>query len=589
MLKRVLLLLIFVLLAGGSVSRAATFLQPGEAFQFSARLLTESGSSVVEVHYRIAPGYYMYRDQFKFAVADPARMAAPVFPAAKIKFDETFNKDEAVYRDAVTIRVPVVVATGVLQLTSISQGCADAGLCYSPQEARASLVPVSAVGFSDEGAHLAATLQSGNVLAIIALFYGLGVLLSFTPCVLPMVPILSSLIVGQQTHTPMPRSKGFLLALSYTLGMALVYTALGVAAGLAGEGLAAQLQTPWVLGVSAALMVVFALSMFDIYTLQMPRAIQNVLSQRFGHQRGGHFAGVFAMGAVSALIVGPCMAAPLAGALVYISQTRDTVFGGLALFALAIGMGTPLLLLGASAGAVLPRVGHWMESVKYFFGVLLIATAIWLVSPVLAVNLQMAAWAALLLVCAVLLGVFRGWPRPVRGRVVFTRLTGLAFLVASAVWAAGALRGGDDVLAPLTQAAPVASKEIHLVPGVVGSAAAPVFERVRSVAELDRLLAAAGKPVMLDFYADWCVSCKEMERFTYTDARVSERFGRMRLVQVDVTANNDDDRALLKRFALFGPPGIIFFDQGGRVIDNASVIGFQDADRFLVSLGRVLP
>ncbi len=586
LLRRVLLVLLLPLMG---LAQAATFLQPDQAFRFSARLINEAGGSVVEVHYRIAPGYYMYRDQFKFAVAEPARMAAPVFPAAKIKFDETFNRDEAVYRDAVTIRVPVVAATGTLQLTSISQGCADAGLCYAPQEARASLVPVSAGGFSDEGAHLAATLQSGNVLAIIALFYGLGVLLSFTPCVLPMVPILSSLIVGQQTHTPMSRSKAFLLALSYTLGMALVYTALGIAAGLAGEGLAAQLQTPWVLGVSAALMVVFALSMFDIYTLQMPRAIQNVLSQRFGHQRGGHFAGVFAMGAVSALIVGPCMAAPLAGALVYISQTRDTVLGGLALFALAIGMGTPLLLLGASAGAVLPRVGRWMESVKYFFGVLLIATAIWLVSPVLAVNLQMAAWAALLLVCAGLLGVFRGWPRPLRGRVVLTRLTGLAFLVASAVWAAGALRGGDDVLAPLTQAAPVASKEIHLVPGVVGSAAAPVFERVRSVAELDRLLAAAGKPVMLDFYADWCVSCKEMERFTYTDARVAEHFGRMRLVQVDVTANNDDDRALLKRFALFGPPGIIFFDQGGRVIDNAAVIGFQDADRFLVSLGRVLP
>ena len=595
LLAWLLALLVFAAAAAG----AADFLQPDEAFRPSARFISDADGQAVVARYRIAGEYYMYRDQFKFAVDAPASLGAPVFPPAKIKFDATFNKDMAVYRDAVEIRVPVRVAGETVRFTAVSQGCADAGLCYSPQEARFDLRLgegggwfdlgsfASFADFSDDPAHLAATLQGGRLGTVLVLFFGLGLLLSFTPCVLPMVPILSSLIVGHASsgqHGAASRTRGLLLSGSYTLGMALVYTALGVAAGLAGEGLAGFLQTPWLLGISALVMVLFALSMFDVYTLQLPLALQTALSQRFAHLKGGHYAGVFGMGALSALIVGPCMAAPLAGALIYISQTRDTLLGGTALFALAIGMGTPLLLIGASAGALVPRAGRWMEAVKRFFGVLMIAVAIWLVSPVLPPVAQALAWAGLSIGCAFLLGLFSKPASP--GRPWTARVLGALFLMGGVVLAAGAVRGAMNGGAPWSldalRTAPAAVAEER----EVGSAPPPVFERVRSVAELDAILAKPGKPVMVDFYADWCVSCKEMERFTYTDPRVAEHFAGMRLLQVDVTANTPEDRALLKRFALFGPPGILFFGRDGRLIEDATVIGYQNADRFLNKLQR---
>jgi len=592
-MRRLLPFLALVLLACGALGpgRAADFLQPDEAFRPAAQFVSDGAGQAVVARYRIARGYYMYRDQFKFAVEAPARLGAPDFPPAEIKFDPTFNKDMAIYRDEVVIRVPVQVTGETVRFTAVSQGCADAGLCYAPQEARFDL-RLGAGGsgggfadFSDDPAHLAATLKGGQLGTILILFYGLGLLLSFTPCVLPMVPILSSLIVGDASRAALGhagRTRGLMLSGSYTLGMALVYTALGIAAGLAGEGLAGFLQTPWLLGVSAAVMVLFALSMFDVYTLQLPLALQTALSQRFAHLRGGHYAGVFAMGALSALIVGPCMAAPLAGALIYISQTRDTLLGGTALFTLALGMGTPLLLIGASAGALVPRAGRWMEAVKRFFGVLMIAVAIWLVAPVLPHAAQMLAWAGLLVLCAVLLGLFARTARPWAARVA-----GALFLMGGVVVAAGAVRGSGAGFAPLdllraNSPATGSTAEDR----VIGSAPPPVFERVRSVAELEAILAKPGKPVMLDFYADWCVSCKEMERFTYTDARVAERFAGMRLLQVDVTANTPEDRALLKRYQLFGPPGILFFGNDGRLIEDANVVGYQNAERFLNTLQR---
>jgi len=357
--------------------------------------------------------------------------------------------------------------------------------------------------------------------------------------------------------------------------MALVYTALGVAAGLAGEGLAAALQQPWVLALFAAGLVALSLSMFGVYELQLPSVFTSRLSNASQRLPGGRFAGVFAMGGVSALIVSPCVAAPLAGALVYISQTRDVALGGTALFALAAGMSVPLLLMGASAGALLPRAGGWMDEVKRCFGVLLLGVALWTVQSILPAALALALWGALALGAAVMLASSQhghhrsGWTKSLWRRVVAAVLAvcGLMQLV-------GAASGGTNPLQPLA----------HLRASASAAARGPVFTTVRSVAELDNALRTAGRPVMLDFYADWCVSCKEMERFTFVDPLVQKKMAGALLLKADVTANSDADRALLKRFNLFGPPGTIFFDPQGRELPAARIAGFQDATRFLQTL-----
>ena len=598
----------------------AAFLEPEEAFQFAARVVNRNA---IEVHYNIADGYYLYRERFKFDVkaesgaASTIKLGEPVYPKGEIKFDETFQKDVEHYRKEVAVRIPVEGgAAAPFTLIATSQGCADAGLCYPPQQARARLIlvgasaaasppasgprvaraPTAALAASDraldDASRIASTLQGGNLALITLVFAGLGVLLAFTPCVLPMLPILSSIIVGQGDAgggRGVDKTKGFLLALTYSLGMALVYTALGIAAGLVGEGLAAALQTPLILGAFAFVLVLLALSMFGFYELQVPAMFQRRVSQwsgalgdvRDGKVGAARLGGVFAMGALSALIVGPCIAAPLAGTLVYISQSRDVVVGGVALFALAAGMSVPLLIVGLSAGALLPRAGAWMETVKRFFGALLIAAAIWMIAPVIPSSMQMLAWATLAVIGAVFLRAFDALPDAARGWTRFAKGVGVLLLLTGAVEFIGAVTGGRDVLRPLAH-----FDTATMDRSTRGASAAVRFESVKSSAELDRRVANAGRPVLLDFYADWCVSCKEMERYTYSDPRIAAKMGGFLLLKADVTANDADDRALLKRFGLFGPPGIVFFDRNGKPIVNATVIGYQNAERFLASLAH---
>lgn len=563
-----LLAVLFMLFAPLAVAQD-DFLPPEAAFRFSARVIDEKSA---EVTYQIADGYTMYREQFAFS-ASGARLGTPSFPRGKVKYDDIFQKDVETYRDSVTIRVPFD-ATGVFTLTATSQGCADAGLCYPPMTSSIELAGGSTTAGTtgasaalprDETGAIEASLQSRRLLVIAPLFLLLGLGLALTPCVLPMVPILSSIIVGDGAGTS--RRRGLALSAAYSLGMAIVYTLLGIGAGLAGEGLAATLQNPWVLGAFALLMVALSLSMFDIYQLQMPAFVQERLLRTSEKQAAGKFAGVFVMGALSALIVGPCVAAPLAGALVYISATRDVLIGGGALFSMAVGMSIPLLLVGLSAGTLLPRVGAWMDSVKRFFGVLMLATAWWMVSPVIPARVQMAGWAILGIGYAAYLF------RPSRGGALFKGM-GLLFAGFGAVQAGGLVTGGQDPLAPLAHLGTASTRHVE-------------FIRVRSGDELDAAIArASGKPVMLDFYADWCVSCKEMEKLTFSDPRVQRQFSEMVLLQADVTANNVDDKSLLKRFGLFGPPGIIFFDPAGRELPHARVVGYQNAERFLESLSR---
>ncbi len=609
-LLRIVVLGFAALAAGAHAARAVDdFLEPERAFKFATRVLDERSA---EVSFEIAPGYYLYREQFRFEAND-AQLGAVAIPAGKVKFDETFQKDVETYRDVIRIVLPVTKAAQRFRLTVTSQGCADKGLCYPPMQSAAEL---SLAGFGGDGtarvqhvsdnaaagvatttaltaaasprstsgvataaintaapgdaSRLDAALRGGGFWSVVGVFLLAGVLLSLTPCVLPMLPILSSIIVG---HGGTPsRGRGLALAVSYSLGMALVYTAFGVVAGLAGEGLAAWLQNPWVLGVFALGLVALALSMFGVYELQLPGAVTNQLAGASQRLPSGRVASVFAMGGVSALIVSPCVAAPLAGALVYLSQTRDVWLGGTALFALAAGMSVPLLLVGASAGAWLPKAGAWMDDVKRFFGLLLLGVALWTLQSALPGPLVLALWGALAITAAVLVFGVRG-SAAARGvwRYAGAGVLGLVGLLQLV----GAAAGGADPLQPLAS----------LRGGV--AAAAPQFTRVRSVAELDAALLAAGRPVMLDFYADWCVSCKEMERFTFADAAVQRKLAGALLLKADVTKNDADDRALLKRFALFGPPGTIFFDRSGREIDGARVVGFQNSDQFLRSLAAV--
>ena len=586
------MVLVILFLFSAQARAADEFLDPDVAFKANARALDER---TVEVSFEIAPGYYLYRERFKFE-ATQATLGAAVVPAGKVKFDETFQKNVETHRGQLRIAIPVSQAGPNFPLAVSYQGCADKGLCYPPAQMKAN-VSLAAFGGSgsvtvlpgreislgniptararDVGIDTAsptdstgidAALQSGRFWTVIGVFLLAGVLLSLTPCVLPMLPILSSLIVGQ--GQAVTRGRGLSLALSYSLGMALVYTALGVAAGLAGEGLAAALQNVWVLTAFAAGLVALSLSMFGAYELQLPSALTASLSQASGRLPAGRVAGVFAMGGVSALIVSPCVAAPLAGALVYLSQTRDVWLGGSALFALAAGMSVPLLLLGASAGAWLPKTGAWMLDVKRAFGVLLLAVAVWTVQPVLPAWSVLLLWGGLLIVAAVLLWSGRHGLRVRRVAAVALAAFGLL------QWAAAAT-GGADPLRPWA----------HWVRGAELSAdSARPFTLVQNVAELDAALQAAGRPVMLDFYADWCVSCKEMERFTFSDPQVRKRLSGALLLKADVTRNAAADRELLKRFLLFGPPGTLFFGANGVEIKRARVIGYQDTSRFLQTL-----
>jgi thioredoxin:protein disulfide reductase len=590
------LILAFLTLLAGPVSAASPedLLEPDQAFRFFARAL---GPDAVEVHYQIAPGYYLYRDKFKFA-ADPAtvELGAPDLPAGKLKKDEFFGEVQT-YRGEVRIRLPVRSRGEIKAATLIatSQGCADAGVCYVPHEQKmqvsftgAAASPAddvastsrSGAGLSAADDRVIARLFQADVAVLIASFFGFGLLLAFTPCMLPMIPILSGIIAGRRDAS-LTRTHGFVLAAAYVLGMAVTYAAAGVLAGLSGTMLSAALQNAWVLGAFAAIFVVLAGAMFGWYDLQLPVALQTRLGSATNRMRGGHLAGVFAMGALSALIVGPCVAAPLAGALLYISQSRDGVLGGSALFAMALGMGVPLLVLGASAGALLPKAGPWMETVKRFFGVVLLGVAIYIVSPLVPIAAEMLAWSLLFAITGVFLRAIDPLPAGAKPFDRVAKAVGVLSLVAAIVYLVGALSGSRDVLQPLSGITGSATP--------VASSASPAFVRVGSPAELDRAIAsAAGTPVMLDFFADWCVSCKEMERYTFSDARVQQRLAEVVKIQADVTANAPGHQALLQRFRLFGPPGIIFFDREGREIRDLRVIGFQPAARFAGVLDQVL-
>jgi thiol:disulfide interchange protein DsbD len=445
----------------------------------------------------------------------------------------------------------------------------------------------AASGASTNDDQATTLLKGGKLWLIAAGFFGFGLLLALTPCVLPMIPILSGIIVGDKKahHHATSRLHSFNLSLAYVLGMALSYTLAGIAAGLSGKLLSNALQSPWILGATALIFVILSFSMFGFYELRLPHTIENRMINTTNKLKGGQFIGVFIMGVISALIVSPCVAAPLAGALLYISQTHDVVLGGVALFALSLGMGVPLLLIGASAGHVLPKAGAWMTAVRNFFGVLMLAVAIYIISPALATSIQMVLWAALLIIPAIYLHALDNLPlNSATGRshpwMRFWKGIGIILLVLGIALLIGAVSGAKSALQPLAGLRATSSTTLN-------EATLP-FIRIKNTAELDAQIdAARGKIVMLDFYADWCVSCKEMEQFTFSDASVQKSLKNVVLLQADVTENTAEDLALLKRFNLFGPPGIIFFNRSGQEIKPSKIVGYEDAAKFLVIVNQV--
>ncbi len=575
------------------------FLPPDVAFR---PVVTALDAYTVELAWQIEPGYYLYRDKLAAAaVSDGVQLGGLQTPAGKKKFDEYFGETE-VYYDEVVARVPLNRAGRegrnlVLELGF--QGCAEDGICYPPltREVNVSLPPASAADAPrppeedapaapvSEQDRLATLIGEGNLLAVLATFFGAGLLLALTPCVLPMIPILSGIIAGEGKNvTP---ARGFTLSLSYVLGMALTYTVAGALFAAAGQQAQTIFQQTWILVTFAGLFVVLAAGMFGLFDLQMPSSVQTRLAALSGKQKSGTMIGAFVMGALSSLIVTACVAPPLVAALAVIGQTGDVVRGASALFALSLGMGVPLLAVGASAGKLMVKAGPWMVAVKNAFGFVMLGLAIWMLDRVLPGAVALALWAVLIFMAGVFLGALTPLTPESGGAQKLGKGFGVLAMFYGAVLLLGALAGGEDPLQPLAGTRMAAAGG----GGAAGTHEELEFRRIKTVADLEQAVAQAAnrnQPVMLDFYADWCVSCKEMEKYTFSDPQVQAELEDVVLLQADVTANDAEDQALLKHFRIFGPPSIIFFGPDGQERRPYQVVGFMPADDFAAHAARAI-
>ena len=586
----------------GVESNESDFLEADQAFVLDVSALK---GDALTVNFKIAPGYYLYKQRIHAQSGVPeATITRASFPEAQVKNDPNFGRVE-IYHDQLQIGYQIKFSAHAPVSAPISltyQGCSEKGLCYPPitktiplanpaseaagESAKVATASENAVINSAEDVpkdEVSVLLHDGGFFLVIAGFFGFGLLLSLTPCVFPMIPILSTIILGQGSQSS--RISSFNLSLAYTMGMALSYTVAGIAAGLTGNLISQALQTPAVIYSSAAVFSLLSLSMCGLYEMKLPGFIESRVLSRTQQMQGGKFLSVFIMGALSALVVSPCVAAPLAGALIYIGQTHDVVLGGVALFFLSLGMGMPLLVIGASAGALLPRAGVWMVTVRNFFGVLMLAMAIWLISSQISVAVQMILWGVLLVVVAIYLGALDAvnteqskWP-------VFWKGMGVAMLFVGFAMFVGALSGGEHLLQPLSGFRPA----MDALQADADKSGQLNFKKVRNVDELNHVVqSAAGQFVMLDFYADWCTACKEIEHLTFNHPEVKARLNKLLLVQVDVTQNTPQQQALLKQFRFFGPPGIAFYDPQGNELKLEKVTGFMNSEQFKQRLDHVL-
>lgn len=602
--------LLFLLLISMSVWGVG-FLQPDEAFKPSAKMVDDKTLGVEIV---MGDQIHIYADKLK--IVDASKNDGIDFQSVTMA-DPTELDGEKVYESSPAIRIALVKTqelsgTKKIKLKLSYQGCSSAGLCYEPMEttlevsvntdklpmrepaapailkAPAASTPILAVEEKNitvpvvektsETDQIAGVIKGGSLWFIILSFFGFGLLLALTPCVFPMIPIISSVIVSQGG---VGTKRAFWLSVVYVLSMAVAYTIAGILAGLFGANLQAAFQTPWIITLFALIFVVLAMSMFDLFELQIPNAIQSKITKISGSQSG--VIGVAIMGFLSALIVGPCVAAPLAGALIYIGQTGDALLGGVALFSLSIGMGLPLIAIGTSAGKFMPRPGVWMDTVKSIFGVMLIGISIWMISRILDERISLMLWGALAVFIAVNIGALE----PIRGRCIRChrankKALGIIILLYGMSLLLGGMSGARDPLHPLDPFLPNKTGTVQ---------AAPIqhktFEKITSVEELDAILAQnKGKRVLVDFYADWCTACKELEEKTFSDESVKTAMDRYVLVQVNLTANDDAAKAISQRFGIFGPPAILFFDENGVRQKEADIVGFKEPKEFIKYLER---
>ena len=539
------LLITIALLFGATAAQAQNFLAPEQAFQVSAEY--QSKQEIV-LNVKPAKGYYIYRESIKFKLVKnngDLSLGAPQLPQGKIKFDENFGKELETYPKDFSILLPLVNnkdASGMI-LSMELQGCADKGICYPPMELRFTLSGLQSVvngvlyeetaeaesglpkklgladlwSARDDAGLLTGMLQNISPIILLGSFFILGLAMALTPCVLPMLPIMSSVIFGSKTnrHRDISKFRSSVLALSYVFGMAIMYSVAGMITAALGANIQAWLQNPWVLSVFALMLLALAASLFGFYELRLPQSIHNKIDRIAGKQEGGSVIGAFMLGAISTLIASPCVTAPLAGVLAFIAQTGSIPMGGILLFVMALGMGLPLMLLAIGAKGIIPKAGAWMTVVQKLFGVMLVALAVWVAMPI------------------------------------------------------------------FTSSKTSSNEAIHQLESGL------VFQRVTNSAQLDALLNQAkqkGQPVLLDFYADWCVTCKEMELLTFSNEKVKAALSTYQLIQVDVTKNTVEHQRILKQYALFGPPAILFFDANGDEKISRRVIGFMKAERFLERL-----
>ncbi len=575
------------------------FLMPDEAFKASATL---NDKGQIEVIVDIAEGIYIYEE--KLHVKDKNLDDKINFKSLSMP-ESTELHGEKVFLDSPKIIIDLEKTADIKGYKDITilveyQGCSEQGLCYEPLEKEFTLsvntdiLPGNILkkqrlkemkkesiteDISSESDAIADTLKNGSLGIIILSFLGFGLLLALTPCVFPMIPILSSVIVSQGKDITV--RKAFMMSLVYVLAMSVAYTIAGVLAGMFGANLQAAFQTPWVIIVFSLIFIALSLSMFDYYELQIPQSMQSRLNG-VGKERGG-YVGVALMGFFSALIVGPCVAAPLAGALIYIGQTGDALLGGIALFSLSMGMGLPLLIIGVSAGKFMPKPGAWMDNIKYIFGVMLIGVAIWMISRILPESISLLLWSFLLIATAVNMGALEALHvESPRSPKAITKSIGIIIFMYGTALFVGGISGATNPLNPLSEF----TSKTQVIGATTTKEAS--FKKIHSIKELDAILAESkGKKVMLDFYADWCVSCKELEHNTFSDAAVKSKMSEFVLIQADVTANSDDEKALSKKYGVFGPPAILFFNEDGELLKSRTVIGYQEPEQFLKSISSI--
>jgi len=565
-----------------------------EAFQFEIGI---QDPTTLLARFVVAPGNYLYRDKIKFEITgpQPIQILPYALPEGKNKIDEIFGPTDVFYHD---LDVPLTLnrnqQTQTVSLTVFYQGCSETfNICYPPTKKVIELdlptytatstntvatVEVSSEPPLSEQDRLAASLATDSLFTVLLGFFGLGLLLAFTPCVFPMIPILSSIIVGEGKDITTRRA--FVLSLVYVLAMSVTYTIAGLLTGLLGANIQTMLQNPWVISSFSALFVLLSLSMFGLYELQLPHGLQHRLHQISHQQSGGKLAGVALMGLLSGLIVGPCLAPPLAGALIFIGQQGDPILGASALFALSMGMGIPLLVIGTSAGSLLPKAGPWMENIKAVFGVLMLGLAIWLLERIIPGWITLLLWGSLLIISAVYLGalnaltmVSTGWEKLLKG-------LGVILLVYGALLIVGSASGSHNVWQPLTGFSGSTNNAAHDSQGVK-------FTQINNLAELEQQLAQSNQVVMLDLYADWCTDCKTMEITTFKDPAVVAALANTTALQLDMTDNNEEHRALLKQFGIFGPPTILFFDPQGKEYSQYRLVGGLDAEAFSQHLANI--